>query len=517
MRCCVEPVAPSRRPGGSRPHGAPGTGERVSVDTQREAIFRHIDAHLEEHVERMRRWVRQPSVSWHHDGVAACAALVADELRDLGCAEVELIEGRFHPGVWAHYDAGAPVTIHTYCMFDTRTADPAAWSVDPWGAELVATERYPRVLMGRGAMGAKGPFVAFLNALRSIVATEGTLPVNVMFLAEGEEIMGSPSYRGFVERYRDRLATVDASYCVSSSQSPAGAVSVGLGLKGMVVLELTASGETWPAAPARTIHSAAAGLVASPPFRLAQALATLTEPDGTGCAVDGLREAWVQRVALSDDERALLESIAARFAGKDWRDALPLGGAGNVGALVGGSEGDEPLLRYLYGPTFNVAGMRAGFLGPHTGTIPFIVPGSATATIDARMVVPMPADEIVAAMRRHLDAHGFDDVRIDVLSAFDHQRTPPSHPAVGALTATLDAWGLERQVWPMQPGGGPWTVVPNAFGVPCLRGGAPGHGVGGNDEYFVIEGDGRVAGLADVEKFHVDALFNVAGALAGRG
>ena len=65
---------------------------------------------------------------------------------------------------------------------------------------------HPKVLVGRGAMGAKGPYVAFLNALASIIAVEGTLPVNVMFLAEGDEIMGSPSYRDFVERYRDRLA-----------------------------------------------------------------------------------------------------------------------------------------------------------------------------------------------------------------------------------------------------------------------------------------------------------------------
>ncbi len=480
---------------------------------QREAIFRHIDEHLEEHVEHMRRWVRQPSVSWHGHGVAECAELVAQDLRDVGFGEVEVVEGRFHPGVWAYYDAGASVTIHTYCMFDTRTVDPKRWSVDPWGAELTATDRFPRVLKGRGAMAAKGPFVAFLNALRAIVATEGTLPVNVMVLAEGEEIMGSPSYRSFVERYHDRLATVDASYCVSSSQTATGTVNVGLGLKGMVVLELTASGATWPAAPTRTIHSAGAGLVASPPFRLAQALATLTEHDGSGCTVDGLRDAWAFRADLGEDERALVERLGARLAGKDWRDALPLGGAANVGRIVGDVDGFGPLLRYLYGPTFNVAGLRAGFLGPDTGTIPFIVPGSATATIDARMVVPMTADEIVAAIRNHLDARGFDDIRIDVLSAFDHQRTAVTHPAVRALLATLDDWGFEADVWPIQAGGGPWTVVPNVFGVPCLRGGAPGHGVGGDEEYFVIDGNEKVAGLADVEKFHVDALFNVAEAL----
>jgi acetylornithine deacetylase/succinyl-diaminopimelate desuccinylase-like protein len=123
----------------------------------RDAIHRYIDEHLDEHVARMQDWVRQPSVSWDNIGVRECAELVAQTYRDLGCDEVTLIEGRFHPGVWAVYDAGAPLTIHNYCMFDTRTVQPAGWSHDPWGAELLPKDPYPLVLIGRGAMGAKGP------------------------------------------------------------------------------------------------------------------------------------------------------------------------------------------------------------------------------------------------------------------------------------------------------------------------------------------------------------------------
>ena len=71
----------------------------------RAAIHQYIDAHLEEHVANIQRWVRQPSVSWDDLGVEACAALVAESYRSLGCREVAVIPGRFHPGVWAHYDA----------------------------------------------------------------------------------------------------------------------------------------------------------------------------------------------------------------------------------------------------------------------------------------------------------------------------------------------------------------------------------------------------------------------------
>jgi acetylornithine deacetylase/succinyl-diaminopimelate desuccinylase-like protein len=481
----------------------------------REAIFRHIDDHIDEHVAHIQSWVRQPSVSWDNLGVGECAELVADSYRRLGCREVEIIPGRFHPGVWAHYDAGAPVTVHSYCMFDTRPVDEKEWRHDPWGAELASIDPYPRVLVGRGAMAAKGPYVAWLNALASIIAVEGALPVNVMFLAEGEEILGSPTYRQFVARHADRLKDVAASFVPAMTQSAAGVVALGLGLKGMVVLELTASGETWGRGPAATIHSSMGALVSSPPFRLAKALACLVDENGEGCEAPELKQVWRHRKPLEGWEQELLAKIAEAAGGKDWRDVIGLGGVGNIRHVRGGLAGIDPLVNWLYGPTFNIAGLRSGFLGAGTGTIPFIVPGRATATIDIRMVVDLSAKEIIDSIRRHLDRNGFSDIEIDVLSAFDPSRTPLSDPGVQAVLKTLGRWQIDHEVWPIQGGGGPWTVVPNAFGVPCVRGGVIGGGSARPvDEYLVIEGDGRIAGLAEAEKYMVDQLFDYALALA---
>jgi acetylornithine deacetylase/succinyl-diaminopimelate desuccinylase-like protein len=480
-----------------------------------DAVARHIDEHLDEHVAAVQRWVRQRSVSWdtHDGGVRAMAELAADDLRALGCREVELIEGRYHPGVWAWFDAGADVTLHTYAMLDTRPAPSTGWRFDPWGGTLEGVDGFPRVLVGRGALGAKGPFVAFLNALRSILAVHGTLPVNLMVLAEGEEIMGSPSYADFVDRYRHRLQHVHASYCPTSAQLSGGRVSVGLGLKGMVVVELSTTGERWQGAPRRSVHSSAAGFVHGPPWRLAQALASLTGPDGTGCRVAALADAWARSPGPTAAEAALLAPLADARAGQDLRDALPLGGRDNVTLERATLDGDA-LRRFLYGPTFNVAGLRSGFIGPNTGSEPFSVPARATATIDVRSVSDLPPEGVVAALRNHLDDHGFDDVELDVLAAFDHHRTDPAHPIVEAVTTTLERQGYRPEIWPIQAGGGPWTAVPRAFGVPCVRGGVPGGGRLGVDEYLVIEGDGRVAGLAETERCHAEALAAVAAALS---
>jgi acetylornithine deacetylase/succinyl-diaminopimelate desuccinylase-like protein len=369
---------------------------------------------------------------------------------------------------------------------------------------------YPRVLVGRGAMGAKGPYVAWLNALSSIIAVEGKLPLNIMFLAENEEIMGSPTYKQFAQQKADKLKKVNASFVPSCSQSPTGGVSMGLGLKGMTVVELTASGEAWGKGPVNTIHSMTASLVDCPPFRLAQAIATLTEPDGSGCAVKGLREVWDYRKPLTNEERELLKKIADAAEGKDWRDVIPMGGAKNVKHVRGGLEGMNPLINWLYGPTFNIAGMRSGFLGPETGTIPYIIPSSATATIDMRLVVDISSEEIISYLRDHLDSHGFSDISINVFAAFEHNITSVSEPAAQSMIKTLKQWNIDYTVWPIQGGGGPWTVIPNMFNVPCVRGGAIGGGSGRPvDEYMVIEGDGKLAGLAETEKYFVDLLYNL--------
>ena len=91
-------------------------------------------------------------------------------------------------------------------MYDTRTVEkPEQWDFDPWGGELIEYDGHEEVIGGRGSMGAKGPYVAWLNSLESIIAIEGTLPFNIVFIAEGEEIMGSPSYRNFIKSYSNKL------------------------------------------------------------------------------------------------------------------------------------------------------------------------------------------------------------------------------------------------------------------------------------------------------------------------
>jgi hypothetical protein len=285
--------------------------------------------------------------------------------------------------------------------------------------------------------------------------------VNVLFLAEGEEIMGSPTYGAFVERYRDRLRTAQLSHCVTGAQSAHGTVSVGLGLKGMVVLELTATGKAWGRGPVATVHSSAASLVDSPPFRLAQALATLTEPDGRGCRVDGLTEAWGYRKPLTREEQRLLDALVQQYAGRDWREVLPLGGPANV-PIVRAASTDTPPDQLPLRADLNVAGLRAASWVRNRHDHSFPTPRRRTGPplggrdLTRRDGGPHPTTPGRARLPRHQAT--------SLGSAFGHAQAPPIIRRSARSWTRWPAWPGGRGAVGVQAAGGPVDG-----GAECLR------------------------------------------------
>ena len=151
-----------------------------------EAVYRHIEEHLDEHVAHLQRWVRQPSVSPEDRGIREMAGMLRSDLASMGFAEAELVPTDGNPGVWGFFDAGADRTLMVYMMYDVQPADAEDWLTPPFAGNIVE-QRYGKVLMARGASNQKGPQRAFLNALQSIIDVTGTLPVNVMITAEASK------------------------------------------------------------------------------------------------------------------------------------------------------------------------------------------------------------------------------------------------------------------------------------------------------------------------------------------
>src|SRR5258705_2182183 len=146
--------------------------------------------------------------------------------------------------------------------------------------------------MGRGAVNQKGPEATFLAALHAIRGAGRKLPVNLVLVAEGEEEIGSPHFQEIVRRpeVSAALARCTGVFMPSADQDPDGSVTVTLGAKGVVELELVASGEKWGRGPGKDVHSSNRARLDSPAFHLVQALATLVTADGDP-AIDGFADA----------------------------------------------------------------------------------------------------------------------------------------------------------------------------------------------------------------------------------
>ncbi len=468
----------------------------------RTAIQAEIAKRHDEALQRLRDWIRLPSIAAENRGVAEGCERMMQLARDAGFQAVTRIATDGQPGVFATHDAGAARSVGLYFMYDVKQADPAEWSSPPWEAALVDKPGFGKVIVGRGAVNQKGPQAALLAALHAIRGAGQKLPVNLVLVAEGEEEIGSPHIRQLAHRPEvlEALRRCVGVYMPSAAQDADGKVTVSLGAKGVVELELVASGERWGRGPKKDVHSSTRAMLDSPAFHLVQALATLVTPDGDP-AIDGFASAARPTPAA---ERSMLDAAAARLSeavykrslsAEHWAHDLPFRAA---------------LERLVGAPTVNIEGLVGGYTGPGGKTV---LPHRAVAKLDLRLVPGMTYDGAIAALKAHLQKRGFGDIEVNPSGGYDPTETSADAPLIRAETAVYRRAGLDPILWPRNAGSYPgyaFTKEPlrlasGHFGL--------GHGSGAHapDEYFVIEpSNPRMAGWDRAVLSHVDYLFELA-------
>lgn len=466
--------------------------------------YAYIDQNLARHVENLQRWVRQRSISAQNDGVQQMAALLRDDLKDLGFKEAEVVPTSGHPGVWGYYDAGAAKTLAVYMMYDVQPVEPTGWQVGAFDGSIV-DHPLGRVLMARGATNQKGPQRAFLNAVEAIIKSGERMPVNLMVLAEGEEELGSPHYPELIEKYKDRLKTADGVLFPMNGQGGDGSVNMTLGVKGIVYFELEARGNAAGGPKTAEIHGSLKAVSDSPAWRLTQALAALTSPDGNTIVVPGYYDKI--RKPSGEEERLVNGMLTSWKA----REAMMRQGLG-IDRWADGLSGRDSLMRYLFDTTLNINGMWTGYTGPGVKTI---LPHIATAKVDSRLVPDQTPDEALRLIRAHLDKSGFSDIIIRKMSGYPPAQTSVDAPLVRSMIGTYNKYGLTPSVAPRLGGSAPYYVFTDTLKLPLVAGGL-GHGSGAHapNEYMVIEprSGSKVAGIAQIEKFYVDMLFALSAA-----
>jgi len=477
---------------------------RAQADEQElKAIRAQIEKGHDEAVRRLQEWIRQPSIAAENRGVTEGCDLMMRLLRDAGFLSVTRVSTDGQPGVFATLDAGAPQTVGVYLMYDVKQADPAEWSSPPWAAALVDKPGLGKVIMGRGATNQKGPQAAFLAALHAIRAAGRKPPVNLALVAEGEEEIGSPHFQQIVRKPEVHAALKKCTgvFMPFPSQGPDGDVTINLGAKGIIELELVASGERWGRGPRKDVHSSTKAYLDSPAWRLVQALGTLVTKDGNDPAIDGFAD---KARPLSSAEKTMIAEASRRLSEESAKKGL---GADHWVRDVGWREALELLVSR---PTVNIEGLVGGYTGPGGKTI---LPHKATAKLDLRIVPDMTAADSLAALKAHLAKRGFGDIEVNMTGGYDPTSTPADSALIRAQAAVYRRSGIDPIMWPRLAGSWPGYVF---TGEPLrLPAGHFGMGLGGGahapDEFFVIESSNpKVQGFDGASYSFVEYLHELA-------
>lgn len=374
----------------------------------------------------------------HRQDVAAAADHLAAKLVAMGFTGVQVIPTAGHPtviGELLRAPESAP-TVLVYGHFDVQPVEPLdEWRTDPW----TMTEVDGRVY-GRGTGDDKGQLWMHLDAIAALLAAgDGTLPVNVRILAEGEEEVGSPNMSAFLEEYRDRLAA-DVAVVSDTPTHLEGWPAIGYSLRGLCSLEVELT-------TLRTdLHSGQfGGAVPNAARAMAALIGTFHDDDGR-VAVPGFYDTLTP---VSEQELGRLRALP--FDEKAWLDKA---GA----AEVVGEKGFGALELTWNRPTLEVNGMYSGHLGAGTKTI---VPGRAVCKVSSRLVSGMDPERTLQLIEQHVreQAPSWAQVRITRTGgAGNPYHTTPSGPVFDlACQALAESFGREVH---LVRDGGAIPVVP---------------------------------------------------------
>lgn len=432
-------------------------GARPRVSNEK-TEWTYIDEHFEEYVSQLREAVRKPSIAAQNVGMKEAAAHFKDLMEHYGIS-ARLIPTAGYPVVYGEIKGKVDKTVLFYDHYDVQPPDP----LDEWESEPFLGDIRDGRMFARGVSDNKGNACARIQAVGTLLKLRGELPMNVKFLIEGEEEIGSPHLGDFIRDHRDLLRS-DCGVWESGYMSPDGRPGMYLGVKGILYIELETQGA------ARDMHSGSASTVPNPAWRLVWALATLKN-EAEEILIPGFYDAVL---APSEREMELLKAAESQGGASS--------GAGRRGQYgvhspLADLEGMELRKRALFGPTANICGFRSGYLGEGQKTV---LPAKALVKMDFRLVPNQDPEDIYHRLRRYLDEKGFDDVKTRIITMGYPVKTSADHPVVSAAQeAALAVYGKPASIAPTQGGSGPMHPFKKYLDLPMVAFGV-GYWASGN-------------------------------------
>jgi acetylornithine deacetylase/succinyl-diaminopimelate desuccinylase-like protein len=298
-----------------------------------------------------------------------------------------------------------------YNHYDVQPPEPfAEWNSEPFDPVIEDGK-----LFARGVADNKGDLVARLTAIQILNRELGGLPCNIKFMIEGEEEIGSPNLEPYLKEYQELFAA-DACIWEFGSKDEEDRISMVAGIKGMAYMELTCVGADID------MHSSVGAYVDNAAWRLVQALASMKNKqneilvegffDGIEEPTDGEKQVVAE---LPFDEEAVSKLYGLKRP------------------LITADKGTDPREAMVFHPTMTICGLESGYTGEGAKTV---LPKSARAKVDCRLVPGQDPQHILACIQKHLLAHGFDDVKVTMINGQKAYRSDFHHPFVAHVLDT---------------------------------------------------------------------------------
>ncbi|HET6231751.1 MAG TPA: dipeptidase [Longimicrobiaceae bacterium] len=435
------------------------------------ALDAYLKANRQRNLDELNEFLRIPSVSAkseHNADTARAADWLAGRMREAGMTAVEVIPTEGHPivlGEWRGAPAGAP-TVLLYGHYDVQPPEP----LDEWTSEPFEPEVRGDKLFARGSVDDKGQVYLHLKAVQAHIATSGSLPVNVVFVVEGEEEVGSPNLEKFLAANSERLQC-DVVMISDTTMFAPGLPSITIGLRGLAYMEVRVQG------PAVDLHSGAyGGAVVNPANALAKIIAGLHDDQGR-VTVPGFYD---RVVSLTAEQRAGIGELP--FEEEGLRE--------EVGAVkLGGEAGYGSLERIWARPTLDVNGLLSGYTGEGAKTV---LPAKAMAKISMRLVPDQDYKEIEKLFTAHVRSLAPEGVTVEVEALHGGQPwySEPQGPIFGAAERALEKAFGRKPVFIREGGSIPIVqAFQKRFGVPAvlIGFGLPGENAHAPNEWMSID------------------------------
>jgi len=407
-------------------------------------VYDFVDKNSDSLLDEFRDFVRKPGISTENTGIEEAVGWLTATLKENGIEDVEVFKTQRHPIILGRVGKGAKRTLLVYGHYDVQPpGDLQDWTVDPFAAETVGDR-----IVGRGTCDMKNNLMASIHALKTLLQTQKQLPTNLVFLFEGEEEIGSPSLKPFIEEHKQELSACDSIICAEGGENKAGQSVLSYGLKGMLYVELSVR------SPIGTeVHSSYAGIIENPAWRLLYALMSLK--DGEKVIIphfyDGVKEP-----GIAEKLKYGLAKVVVKK--EQLEEAFDLKAKKTMSV-------SDVLMEVFYKPTLNIDGLWSGYTVEKG--IKTIVPDKAGAKVDMRLVPGQDATKIFDCLKTHLASHGFTDVDVEQLGALPAYRVDPDERVAQVVAgAVRKAVGKKTMTIPIMPGSGAMVWLPIILGKP---------------------------------------------------